>query len=133
MRFVVAALLFVRAHFSLTALIPTPAGKAWLFWPIAADSKPVLGVLGGLPAALNPAFSGVSAAAFMAAVLALFGLFVPAGWWPTLVLVGATTSFLLYVLYLGRWAALPIAIDAVLLWGVLVQHWSVSGLRGFGS
>ena len=56
-------------------------------------------------------------------------IFQPAHWWLPLVVVAAVASLLLYVLYFGVWALLPMALDAVLLWGVLARHWSVAGLR----
>lgn len=40
MRFVVLALLLLGAQFSATAFAPAEAGKAWLLWPFADDSKP---------------------------------------------------------------------------------------------
>lgn len=65
---------------------------------------------------------------FLAAAFALFGAIVPARWWPALIVVGAAASALLSLMYPRR-ASLPaIAIDAFLLWGVLIQHWTPAGL-----
>lgn len=51
--------------------------------------------------------------------------------WGRWIVVAAAAAFvLLYLLYFGWWALLPFGIDAVLLWGVLGQGWSVAGLRG---
>jgi hypothetical protein len=90
--------------------------------------------MGGLPqqsgSVLTPILAGISGLGFLAAVLGLFGVVIPANWWTPLVLVAVVASVLLHVLYLGRWALLPIVVDAVLLWGVLVQHWTMIGLRG---
>ena len=37
-------------------------------------------------------------------------------------------SLLLQMLYIGPLAILPILVDEVLLWGVFIQHWSVTSL-----
>lgn len=135
MRIVVTLLLLVGAHFSLTAFVPTQAGKAWIGWPFAADSRPILGGIGGLPGASGGLVTTVLAAVagaglLLAAISLFFGVIVPADWWQPLVVVAAAASILLYVLYLGLLALLPIALDVVILWGVLAQGWSLSGLRG---
>jgi hypothetical protein len=134
LRFVVLVLLIAAAHFSLIPFAPAPAGKAWLVWPLAADARPWLGGLGGLPAQggsiVTPALAGLAALCFVAAALALFGLLVPAAWWPWLVALGAASSALMYVLYIGPWAILPLALDLLLLWGVYGLHWTVLSLRG---
>ena len=103
-------------------------------WPFAADSKSWLGFVGGLPrqsgSAVTPLLAGLAGLGLLAAALGLFGVLVPANGWPVLVIVSASASILLYVLYFRVWAILLIVIDAVLLWGVLAQHWSVALLRG---
>ncbi|HBY96736.1 MAG: hypothetical protein M5U01_37725 [Ardenticatenaceae bacterium] len=132
MRFVVIVLLILGAHFSLTPFAPAAAGKGWALWPFATDSKPWLSGVGGLPqqpgSALTPALAGVAGLGFLVAALSLFRLVIPADWWSPLVLVSTVASLLLYALYFGPWALLPMAIDAVLLWGMLVQNWSVISL-----
>lgn len=134
MRIVVIVLLVLAAHFSLTPFAPAPAGKGAFYWPFAADSKPWLGMIGGLPRpssrVVTPLLAGVAGLGFLAAALGLFGVIVPANWWQPLVVVASTASLLLYALYIGPWAVLPMAIDAALLWGVLAQHGSVAALRG---
>ena len=54
----------------------------------------------------------------------------PAQWFRPLVLTAAIASALLFLVYLGPWSILPFAIDAVLVWGVLSQGWSVASLTG---
>lgn len=133
-RFVVLVLILAAAHFSLIPFAPAQAGKAWLVWPLAADSRPWLTAIGGLPAQGNGlatiVLSGAAGLCFLGAALGLFGLLVPAAWWPWLVTLGATVSAVLYLLYLGPWSILPLALDLVLLWGVLGLHWTVATLRG---
>jgi len=135
MHYVVTALLILGAQLSLTAFVPAPAGKAWLLWPFAEDSKPWLGGIGGLPrqrgSVVTPVLAGSAGLGFLAAALGLLGIGVPANWWPLLVIVAAMDSLTLHALYFGRWSPLPIVLDVMFLWGVLVQHWSVAGLRGF--
>ena len=115
------------AQFSLTAFAPAEAGKAWLLWPFAADSRPVLSGLGGLPAEgnslLTPALAGLAGLAFLAAVLCVFGVVVPQGWLVPAVLVAVVCSALLHVLYAGPLSLLPIVVDAVLIWAVFIQQW----------
>jgi hypothetical protein len=60
----------------------------------------------------------------------LLGWLVPAGWFRGLALVGAGASALLYVLFIGPLAVLPLLVDAFLLWGLLLQKWTVTVLRG---
>jgi hypothetical protein len=134
MRIVVLCLLLLSAHFSLTAFAPAQAGKAWVLWPFAADSQSALRIIGGLPAQSGsvwvPLLAGVAGLAFLAAAAGLFNIVVPANWWMPLIVGGATASVLLYALFFGPNAMLPLLLDAVLLWGVLAQHWTVAGLRG---
>lgn len=136
MRYLVLVLLLLGAQFSLTAFAPAPDGKAWMLWPFSSASRPRLRFAGGLPtepgSILVPLLAGVSGLSFLVAALGLFWQGVPEGWWVVLVLVASSGSALLHLLYLGRWAILPLAVDGVLLWGVLLQGWTVAGLRTLG-
>jgi hypothetical protein len=125
MRILVAVLLLVGAHFSLTALIPGP--QALFYWPFGPESRPIVGLGAGLPTKLLSIVAGVC---LLAAAAALFGLIVPEAWFVPLVVAGSIASILLYVLYLGVFSIAPIAIDVILLWGVLAQQWTAIGLRG---
>jgi hypothetical protein len=133
MRFVVLVLLLLGAHFCLTAFAPAQAGRAWVLWPFAADSKPVFAFVGGLPAqsgsAWTPLLAGMAGLAFLLAAAGLFGLVIPTGWWSTLVLIGVTSSLLLNAAYFSGNAIVPLLVDLTLLWGVWLQHWTVAGLR----
>jgi hypothetical protein len=42
--------------------------------------------------------------------------------------VSSAASGLLFVMYVGPWALIPLLVDAVLLWGVLSRGWSVQGM-----
>lgn len=127
-------LILLGAQFSLTAFSPANAGKAWLLWPFSGGSRPWLGLIGGLPqqsgSVVTPLLAGVAGLCFFAALAGLFGWLVPPEWWRPLVLIASTASLLLFVLYLNPLAIPPILVDMILLWGMLVQNWSVPQLRG---
>jgi hypothetical protein len=136
MRIIVLILLLLSAQFSGTAFAPAKAGKAWILWPFAADSKSVLGFVGGVPqqagGRLTPVLfvlAGLPTLGFLAAAASLFGILVPTNWWPIIVPASTILSLLLHILYIGPRAILPILVNGVLLWGVFIQHWSVSSLR----
>lgn len=130
MRITVIVLLFFGAHFSMTANLPTQAGKAWLMWPFAVDSQPLLKLSRPLLGTITRLLSALAAVGFVVALLSLLGWLVPASWCVSLTVFSSVASFLLYVLYFGRWAVLPIPIDLVLLWGVFSQGWTPASLSG---
>lgn len=131
---IIVLLLIVGAHFSLTPFAPAQPGKASLIWPFALDSKPIIRGIGGLaqpPASLiTRVLAAVAGIGFITAAVGLFGVVVPAEHWRTIVLGTSAFSVALYGLYLGPRAALPLLIDAVMLFGVLALGWTVEGLRG---
>lgn len=132
MRWLVFILLLLGALFSLTAFTPAAPGKAGLLWPFAADSRPIVGFVGGLPgqssSVVTPFLAGVAGVFFLAAVVGLFWRTVPIRWWPMLVTVAAATSLLLYILYFGVRMLVPILVDAILSWGVLTKRWTAETL-----
>ena len=132
MRWVVFLLLLLGALYSLTAFAPATAGKAGMLWPFAADSKPIVGFVGGLPgqasSIVTTFLAGVAGVFFLAAVTGLFWKAIPTRMWPTLVIVAVAMSMLLYVLYFGVWMLAPILADTILLWGVLSKRWTAETL-----
>jgi hypothetical protein len=126
MRIIVIALLLLGAHFNLTAVVP--GAKALIYWPFGTDTKPLLAVFGAYPNSPTQLLAVLAGASFIAALLALFGWLIPANWFAPLVIVAALASAVLYVLYFGLFALLPLAIDIVLMWGVFTQNWSVNTL-----
>ena len=131
MRIVLLILVLLGAQFTATAFVPTQPGKGWILWPFAADTKSWLGFTGGVPQQSNGVFlpllaglAGIATLGFLAAAASLLGILVPAAWWPYLVPVAAIASLVLQIVYAGPLAILPILLDAVLLWGVLIQHWT---------
>lgn len=132
MKAILIALLVLAAHFSATPFAPAPAGTAKFYWPFAADSKSWLTAIGGLPASggiVTSLLAGVAALGFIASLLALFGWLVPANWFAPAILAASIASVVLYVLYFGAFSLLPLALDIILIWGVLARGWSVAGLK----
>ena len=134
MRYIVLVLLLLAVQFTLTAFAPTPSGKGWILWPFSIGQKPILRSLGGLPresgSIVTPILAGLAGLGFLAGAAGLFGILVPASYWPVIVIGASVASLLLQILYIGPLAILPILVDLGLLWGVLLQHWTVAGLRG---
>jgi|GEM_PF-3430790 len=135
MRYLV--LILLGARFSLTAFVPAQAGKAWVLCPFSADSRARLRLVGGLPtesgSLLVPLLAGITVLSFLVAAFGLFWRGAPEGWWSVLVLGASAGSALLYLLFLGRWAILLLAVVAALRWGMLLQSRTAAGLRAGGS
>jgi len=96
-RWVVFILLLLGALYSLTAFAPAAAGKAGLLWPFAADSKPIVDFVDGLPgqsgSVVIPFLAGVAGLFFLTAVVGLFWKSAPIRWWPALAILTAPRSF----------------------------------------
>ena len=128
MRWLVIITLLLGAHFALTAIVP--GEKALLYWPFAKDSRPALDVLGSATKPVTQLLSVVAGLCFLASAAAIPGWLVPAAWFVPLIVTGAVASALLFLLYIGINALVPLAIDAFLLWGVFGWRWTVAILRG---
>jgi len=128
MRWLVIITVLLGAHFALTAI--APGEKALFYWPFTKDSRPALNFLGSATKSLTQVISVIAGLCFLASAAALFGWLIPASWWTVLVMVGAVASAILYVLYFSSNALIPLAINAFLLYGIFVLHWTVAGLRG---
>lgn len=92
---------------------------------IAADTRSWLPFIGGLPAQsgsiVTPILAGIAGLALLAAAASLLGWLVPVTWFRPLVIAAGAASILLYVLYIGPFAILPLALDALILWVLLSQ------------
>lgn len=133
MRYVVTALLILGAHFAFLPFKPADAGKAWPIWPLDVNAKPWLSVVGGLPkdgGTFTVVLATVAGIGFSVAALGLYWDRIPAQAWPGIVVVSAVLSLVIYGLYFGVNALLPLALDLVVLGGVLLRGWSASDLRG---
>ena len=128
MRWLVIITLLFGAHFALTAI--APGDKVLFYWPFAKDSKPTLDILGSATKSVTQLLSVVAGLCFLASVVAILGWLIPPTWLSPLIIVGTVASTLLFLLYVGINALVPLAIDAFLLWGVFGWHWTVTTLRG---
>ena len=72
---------------------------------------------------LGAALVAGTATLLVAAGLATGGWLIPAAWWEGLVLSGAVLSILTLGFFFHPWLILGLAIDAALLWVVLVSGW----------
>jgi hypothetical protein len=128
MRWVVIINLLFGAHYALTAI--APGGKTLFYWPFAKDSKPTLDILGPATKSVTQLLSVVAGLCLLASVMAILGWLIPPTWFFPLIIIGTVASALLFLLYIGINALVPLAIDAFLLWGVFAWHWTVASLRG---
>jgi hypothetical protein len=125
LRWLVAALLVLQAHFAASYLVPldreaqaTFGGLLRWAWPWSIGDS---GLLGRIPASGEYPISGIwlaggTALVFILAALAVMGWWVPFGWWRILAMGGAILSFLLMAGFFGATKVLPIALDLVVLW-----------------
>lgn len=138
-RWLAAGLIFLAWHFATTFFVPAAGGQArgGIAWPFGRSSRPFLISLRGLAPPSVPGYppvtaaltlAGIASLAFMTALAALFGFLVPTAVWAPAVVLGALASGMLFVLYIGRWALVPLAVDALLLWGVLGGGWDMATL-----
>jgi hypothetical protein len=140
LKIAVTVLLIVAWHFPTTFFVPAPAPNehGWIAWPFGQLSTPAFG---GLPGAIAPstpttsgmptlalACAGIASLAFLLAILSLWGLLVPAEWWRPAALVGSLASIVLFGIYLSPWAVIPLGVDLVVLWGVLIQGWTQASI-----
>jgi hypothetical protein len=121
---VVALLLIAHGlvHVSLNAVSYGPSTPFWpSFWrPESGQSWLLHG--NGLAPEPNRIVGGllilVATCGFGLAGLALGGWLIPQTWWPTLGVVSAAASLLLFVLFLHPWLVVRIALTIGTLWAV---------------
>jgi hypothetical protein len=130
-------LLLLAAQLNLSAIVPLQAGDVpppwWvggrLLWPYAVETRTLL-PQGAALDTLTPILAIATTICFLLAAAALLRWWVPRQWFGWLIVVGAVLSIALQLIWFTGWAILPLAVDAALLWAVLGQHLTVSGLRG---
>jgi len=139
-RWLAAGLLFLGWHFATTFFVPAgaPQVRGWVIWPFGQESRPLLSAFQGVIAphtvpgeparTLALVLAAIASIGFLVALGALFGIAVPLEWWSPAVVVASTASGVLFLMYLGPWALIPLLVDAVLMWGVLLRGWSVQGM-----
>lgn len=129
-RWLVAALLVLGAHFAASYIVPldAPSQKAfggllhWA-WPWSdGDSGPLghVTVASGFPVA-GFFLAVATAALFVLAALAVMGWWVPTAWWRPLAGAGAALSLVLMALFIGPTKLLPMALDLAVLWLVITN------------
>ena len=136
MSFMTLLALLLIAHGLVHASLNTvPYGPTTPFWPSfwraeAGHSWLLQGLgLGGEP---NRAIGGllliVATLGFVLAGLALAGWLVPHAWWPTLGLVSAVGSLLLFLLFPHPWLVVGLALSLATVWAIWTR-WP-AGLAG---
>ena len=127
MKLLFAALLAAHALIHVSYLAPAPprtaGGPEWPFEMAKSWAVSGLGLDPGVMRATGTALIAATTALLVAAALAAAGWIVPAAWWPTLVVGGAVASAVTLALFFHPWILLGLAIDAALLWTVLVTGW----------
>lgn len=124
-KWVLAAVLVIGAHFSVSYLVPLDAKAQETFggllrwaWPWADGDSGPLGVTTasrGFP--VSGFFVAVTSAGFyFLAALAVVGIWVPFDWWRLSAIAGAVLSLFLMVMFFGATKVLPIALDVFVLW-----------------
>jgi hypothetical protein len=138
----ITVLLIAAWHFPTTFFVPggPPNEKGWLVWPFGRQSGPLFDGLQGAIAPSSPVVTstptvalvaaGIASLAFLVALASLWGIVVPADFWRPAAIVGGVSSVVLFVIYLGPWAVVPLAVDAVVLWGIFAQGWTHTAVTG---
>lgn len=127
MKLLLAAFLAAHALIHISYMTPAPArtagGPEWPFEMAKSWAVTALGIDPAVVRALGAALVIVTIALLIGAALATAGWIVPAAWWPSLVIGGAVASALTLALFFHPWILLGLAIDAALVWAVLVADW----------
>jgi hypothetical protein len=127
MKLLLAAFLVAHALIHVSYLTPAPprtaGGPEWPFEMAKSWAASKLGLDTGMVRSVGTALVTTTIVLLVAAALASAGWIVPAAWWPSLVVGGAVASALTLALFFHPWILLGLAIDAALLWTVLVTGW----------
>jgi hypothetical protein len=133
-RWLFGAMLLMQAHFAASFLVPLDSAAQREFggllkwaWPWSeGDSGPLGQIPGegtGLLFALILAMIG--GAALIAAVMAVFGIWVPQSWWRVLTIAGALCTMVLFLFFPGLTKIIPLALGGLLIW-IAYSEWYVS-------
>jgi hypothetical protein len=121
MKWLLAALLVLQAHFAASYLVPldgeaqaTFGGLLRWAWPWSIGDG---GLLGRIPPSGEYPVTGVwlaggAALLFIVAALAVVGWWIPFGWWRVTATGGAILSLLLMAGFFGATKLLPVALDS---------------------
>jgi hypothetical protein len=124
---VVALLLVGHGLIHASFLAPAPAQQPGApAWPFHFDASWLLTPLGLDPSVIRlvgVVLIAVTVGGYVAAAVAFLGI-APAGWFMPAIVVGSSASLAVLILFFSPWLVLGFAIDAVLLWAVLVSGWA---------
>jgi hypothetical protein len=132
LKILLAAILAAHALIHTGYLTPAPprtaGGPEWPFelgrsWLVSA-----LGVDPGIARVIGATLVIATVAVMIGAALATLGWIVPTSAWPVLTVAGAVASTVTLLAFFHPWIVLGIAIDAVLLWTVVVVGWTPADL-----
>ncbi|MEO8247418.1 MAG: hypothetical protein ABI622_09905 [Chloroflexota bacterium] len=127
MNLLIAAFLAAHALIHASYLSPAPAqtaggpewpftmGRSWLVTGLHLEPR--------LVTSIGTLLIVTTVAVLLLAALATVGIGMPSAWWPYLVTAGAGLSIASLAIFFHPWLILGLAIDAVLLWSVLVADW----------
>jgi hypothetical protein len=131
MKFLLAAFLVAHALIHVSYLTPAPprtaGGPEWPFELTRSWLVTALHLDADLVRALGIALVAGTITLLVAAGLATAGWLVPSEWWAPVVASGAISSALTLALFFHPWLVVGFAIDAALLWAVLVIGWQPFG------
>jgi len=139
-RIIVTILLMAAWHFPTTFFVPQdqPNERGWLIWPFGKASTPAFDALEGIIAPSTPAavtsptmsmaLAGLSSIAFIVAIASLWAIVVPTDWMVPAALVGAVASATLFLIYLSPLSIIPLALDAIVVYGIVVAGWTQAAL-----
>jgi hypothetical protein len=126
-----AALLLAHAGIHASFVAPRPPATAGgPEWPFTLGHSWILSPI-GLPSdsvrLLGLALMAVTIATYALAALTAIGI-APGVLWVPAIAIGSVASLALLVVFFHPWLVLGVAIDAVLVWAVLVVGWAPEGI-----
>ena len=134
MKLLLAGFLAAHALIHLSYLTPAPpktaGGPEWPFELTRSWLVTGLQLDPGIVRTLGTGLVAATAMLLICAALATGGWLIPSNWWSGLVVSGAIASLLTLGVFFHPWLVLGFAIDAVLLWTVLVSGWQPIGAGG---
>jgi hypothetical protein len=131
MNLVLAAFLAAHALIHISFLTPAPpvtaGGPEWPFQTSHSWLVTRFGLDPGIAHGLATVLVATTIGLLLAAAGSTVG-WLPATWWPSLVVLGAVSSLATLVVFFHPWLVLGVVIDLVLLWATLAAGWTPSSL-----
>jgi hypothetical protein len=127
MRIVLGLFLLGHALIHSGYLSPVPprtaGGPEWPFEMSKSWLVTNVGLSADFMRAIGTVLVAITVVVLLAAGLATLRVVVPHEWWQALVLTGAVASLITLALFFHPWLLLGVAIDAILLYLVLINGW----------